>query len=190
MSDNEPHSWTRRILSDNPALLLSGVYLVASLIGLVYSWAFLREFGIDVFLYAEISDFFLASLKEPFTWLVSILAVGLVLFDNGMSRRAQRRPPHRLLRWYGSEGYRRINYLVMVLLIGLFLFVLAVRQADEIRAGTGDTITLKLGDGSGPQRIVLLGTTGKFLFGYDRPAGLVRIHPHESIQTISFEAPY
>lgn len=189
MNDVEHTSWTRRVLADNPALLLSGLYLLASLIGLVYSWAFLREFGIDVFLYADISDFFLASLKEPFTWLLSAFAIGLVLFDNAMSRRAQRRGKRGVLRWYGSERYRRINYLVMVLLVGLFLFALALQQAEDIRGGSGTVVMLELGDGSAPQRVVLLGTTGTFLFGFDRATNRVRIHPHETILTISMQAP-
>ena len=71
---------------EHPAFFASGLYFAASLIGLVYSWAFLRAFGINVFRYAEISDFFLASLKEPFTWVLTVLAVTLVLLDNANSR--------------------------------------------------------------------------------------------------------
>ena len=94
------------MLQEHPALILSAMYFVASLIGLVFSWDFLRIFNINVFRYAEISDFLLASLKEPFTWLLAVVAVALVLFDNAMSRRVEARGPGRFFRWYGTSRYR------------------------------------------------------------------------------------
>ncbi|MGI9225435.1 MAG: hypothetical protein ACR2QX_13205, partial [Woeseiaceae bacterium] len=66
---------------------MSGLYVAASIIGMFYSWAFLRRFGINVFNYAQISDFLLVSLKEPFTWGLVILAIVLVMLDNASSRR-------------------------------------------------------------------------------------------------------
>ena len=69
-NDPEQTSWIRHMLGEHPAFLVSGLYLVASLIGLVYSWTFLNAFGINVFRYAEMSDFLLASLKEPVTWVL------------------------------------------------------------------------------------------------------------------------
>jgi hypothetical protein len=53
------------VLREHPALLVSTFYLAASFVGMFYSRAFLRRFGINVFNYAQISDFLLASLKEP-----------------------------------------------------------------------------------------------------------------------------
>lgn len=43
--------------------------------------------GINFFNYAQISDFLLASLKEPFTWVYVALGILLVLGDNAISRR-------------------------------------------------------------------------------------------------------
>ena len=81
----------KRLLSEHPALLVSIVYFAASIIGMFYSWDFLRRFGINVFHYAQIGDFLLASLKEPFTWILVFLAIGLMVFDNAMSRRHQKK---------------------------------------------------------------------------------------------------
>ena len=78
MADNSQVTHlTRTLLKEHPALLVSALYVGASTIGMFYSWAFLRHFGINVFNYAQISDFLLASLKEPFTW--GWVAVALVL---------------------------------------------------------------------------------------------------------------
>ncbi len=177
------------MLVEHPAFLISGVYLVASLIGLVYSWAFLQAFGINVFRYAEISDFLLASLKDPFTWILAVFAVALVLFDNAMSRRVQASVPGRFIRWYGSERYRQLNYLMLVSMVTLFLFVFAAVNERNIRDGKAEVVHVFLTDGSPPKRLIMLGTTAKYVFLFDHVEERVDMHPHESILTITKSAP-
>lgn len=189
VSESKQHSWPRQALAEHPALLVSVIYFVASLIGLVYSWAFLRGFGINVFRYAEISDFLLASMKEPFTWFLAILAVMLVAFDNRMSLRVQRRGSSRLSRWYGSVPYRRINYLVAVLLVCVFLFSYATTKERGIREGEGELVSVQLIDASAPKQMVMLGTTARFVFLYDQATERVDIHPIGSILTITKPSP-
>jgi len=189
MSDRKLSSWTRRTLVEQPAVLVSGLYLVASVIGLVYSWAFLHGFGINVFRYAEISDFLLASLKEPFTWALAIFAVAMFLVDNAMSRRLEARGLNRFFRWYGSERYRQTNYLALAMMIIIFLFVYATSKELSIRDGEGDIVTVHLTDASPPKQLTMLGTTGKFVFLFDHVAERVDIHPHESILMITKSAP-
>lgn len=189
MSDSRLNSWAHRALTEHPALIVSGLYLVASLIGLVYSWFFLRGFSINAFRYMEISDFLLASLKEPFTWALVALAVVLILFDNTMSLRVQRRGPGRLWRWYGSKWYRYVNYLGSVFLVVVFLWTFATVKERGIRNGGGEIVTVHLTEGSPAKQRVLLGTSGKFVFLYDRAAERVYIHPHESILMITKSAP-
>lgn len=43
--------WIRKMLQEHPALFLSAMYFVASYIGLIFSWDFLRFFNINVFRY-------------------------------------------------------------------------------------------------------------------------------------------
>ena len=189
MSESKQHSWPRRALADHPALLVSGIYFVASLIGLVYSWAFLRAFGINVFRYAEISDFLLASLKEPFTWFLAILAVILVAFDNAVSLRVQRRGLSRFFGWYGSDRYRQLNYLAAVFIVVVFLLSYATTKEREIRDGEGEVVSVYLTDASPPKQLVMLGTTARFVFLYDQVAERVDIHPNESILMITKLSP-
>ena len=126
MSQSEEESWIRRTLTEQPALLVSLMYLFASVIGLFYSWAFLRPFGINMLQYAEISDFLLASIKEPLTWVLALIAVVVIQLDNFMSSRVQSLKSGPYSRWYGSwygsDRYRQLNYLVFVLLAAAFLF--------------------------------------------------------------------
>ena len=69
--NNDTESRLYAVFREHPALIVSGFYVLASFVGMFWSWAFLRRFGIDVFDYAQISDFLLASLKEPFTWVLA-----------------------------------------------------------------------------------------------------------------------
>ncbi len=192
MSDNDNQDriiWIRRMLAEHPAFLLSGLYFVASLIGLMYSWDFLRFFGINIFRYAEISDFLLTSLKEPFTWVLAILAVLLVLFDNAASRRVEAHGPGRFFRWYGSERYRQINYVAAIAVVAVFLHTYAVLKERSIRDGNAELVTIQLADNSPARDMVMLGTTSRFAFFYDHLSEQVYIHPHESILVITKPSP-
>ena len=178
-------SWMRQMLAEHPALLFSGLYLTASLIGLVYSWIFFGFFDINIFRYAEISDFLLASLKEPFTWILTLLAMSLVWLDNSGSRKVAAKGPGRMSRWYASPLYRKINYFVAIGLMTLFLYSYADKQSKKIRSGTAATVTVRLADGSQPIERVMLGTTTQFSFFYDTNQQQVTIYPHESVLSFS-----
>lgn len=175
----------QRLLVEHPALLVSALYVTASAIGMFFSWDYLRLFGINVFLFAEISDFLLASLKEPFTWLLTFVAVVLVLLDNAMSRRVGRRATSRWIAWYGTPGYRAVNYVVAIMIVLLFLHGFAIIKSRDTREGEGDMVTVTLADGSAGRQMLLLGTTGRFVFFFDHRDNRVDIHPNENILTIT-----
>ena len=189
MNDSSTTQWLRKLLSEHPALLISGIYVLASLIGMFFSWAYLRQFGINVFRYAEISDFLLASLKEPLTWALAVFALLLVMLDNAWSRRVQTRGPSRYFGWYGSTRYRAVNYAASLLVVALFLYTYATLKHREVRDGEGEYVSVTLADGSVRKNIVLLETTGRFIFLFDPGQNRVDIHPHESVLTISKFAP-
>ena len=166
-------------------MVFSILYLIASLIGLLYSWAFLNAFGINVFRYADISDFLLASLKEPMTWLLAFAALLSVALDNTYSLRVERRGAHRWFRWYGSERYRRVNYTVFFGLTAVMLYVYAIDKADNVRDDGGERFSVQLTDGAAPKQRVMLGTTARFVFLYNPEQERVEIHPTESILLLS-----
>jgi hypothetical protein len=188
-TDTKQHSLLQRVLSEHPALLVTSLYFVASSIGLVYSWAFLRGFGINIFHYAEISDFLLASLKEPFTWLLTLLGVLMVTLDNALSRRVAQTSKGRFFRWYASKRYRQINFILAAIAIIIFLFAYAQKAERDVREGAGDLVTVHLTDGSPPKRLIILATTVKFIIFYEHATQRVDIHPNESILMLSFTSP-
>ncbi|MGB5687807.1 MAG: hypothetical protein WBM45_00935 [Woeseiaceae bacterium] len=176
------------IFREHPALLVSGLYLAASFIGMFYSWAYLRRFGINVFNYAQISDFLLASLKEPSTWALVFLAVALVLIDNRWSARVERKQPGRRWAWYGSPRYRFINNFAALLMVLAFIFAYANRQANNTLDGDGKMVDVTFADSTEEHTYTLLGTTGQFVFLYDVEARRVHIHPFEAVSEIAFQA--
>lgn len=180
----------KKILSDHPALVVSGFYVAASVVGMFYSWVFLREFGINVFNYAQVSDFLLASLKEPMTWALVLLAGMLVHLDNMSSRRFGRRENRsKWVAWYGTPRYRFFNNFAVVALVALYIYVFAWDQARDTRAGSGKIVDVMFADSGAATSALMLGTTGQFVFLYDDTTERVDIHPIENIHSISFRAP-
>ena len=171
---------------EHPALLASAFYVAASAVGMFWSWAFLRNFGVNVFNYAQISDFLLASLKEPFTWALVALAVVMVMADNANSRRVGRKENLKWLGWYGSPRYRFVNNVGAIAIVAVFIFAYAKLEADDVREGAGRIVDVAR-DGK-VRSATLLGTTGQFVFLYDATSERVDIHPIENIESISFQA--
>lgn len=189
VSTASPRTRLGAVLRKHPALLGSLVYITASAIGMFYSWDYLRRFGIDVFHFAQISDFLLGSLKEPFAWLAVITASALVSLDSWYSRRCEARGAARWLRWYANPRYRSMNYLGVVVITLVFLDVLATVNAEATMAGSRPRVEVRLADGSAARTVTLLGTTGQFLFLFDASTGRVTIHPHESVLAINLAMP-
>jgi len=183
-----PNSRMIAVFREHPALLVSAFYVAASFIGMFYSWAYLREFGINVFNYAQISDFLLASLKEPFTWALVALAVVAILIDNKSSLRVERKRPGKLWAWYGSPRYRFINNFAVILMVLILIFSFANRQAINTQEGDGKLVDVTFTDSAVAQTSTLLGTTGQFVFLYDVEIERVHIHPLEAISSIAFQA--
>jgi len=179
----------KKIITEHPALMVSALYVAASVIGMFYSWAYLRQFGINVFNYAQISDFLLVSLKEPFTWVLVVLALLLMSFDNAMSRRVQGKSPGKWLHWYASPRYRFFNNFAALFGILLLIYAFANVQGRDTRDGEGKFVDVILADGGTAATELLLGTTGQFVFLFDADAERVNIHPIENIHSISFAVP-
>ena len=169
-------------------MLVSAFYVAASVIGMFYSWAYLSHFGINVFNYAQLGDFLLASLKEPSTWALVFLALALVLIDNASSRRIEKRGPGKWLRWYASPRYRFANLFAAIAIVLIFIFLYAQTQARNTKSGEVRLVDVIFDEGGAAKTAALIGTTGQFVFLYDSNTERVDIHPIESIHSISFQA--
>ena len=151
------------ILRDHLAVLVSALYVAASVIGMLWSWIFPQYFDVDFFDYAQVSDFLLASLKEPFTWVLVFAAVALVMADNALSRRFERKLKTKWLAWYASPRYRSANFLAAVLLVALFIFFYAAEEAKDVKNGEGQRVMVTLADVGTAEGPIFLATTGQFI---------------------------
>jgi hypothetical protein len=176
------------ILREHPALLVSAFYVAASVIGMFYAWSYLRFFDINVFNYSQISDFLLASLKEPYTWALVFVTVTLVWGDNANSRRVARKGPSKWFRWYASPRYRFINNFVAIYVVLSFIYIFASFEARDTKKGEGKVVDVTFAESGEVSTSMLLGTTGQFVFLYDPLTERVDVHPIESIHAISFQA--
>lgn len=183
-----PNSRLIALFKEHPALLVSALYLGASFIGMFYSWAFLRRFDINVFNYAQISDFLIASLKEPFTWGLVLLAALMFWMDNRWSMRAERKGVGKRWAWYASPRYRFVNNFGAIIMVMTFIFAFATKMANDTRAGDGKFVDVTFIESEDEQTAILLGTTQQFVFLFDANMERVYIHPIEAIASIEFQA--
>ena len=186
-------TWLTR-LGENPGALLTLAYLLVSLLGLCFSWALLREFNINVFSFADVTDFLMAAFREPMTFLlaVSALGVGLLLhFIAGWEIRwLERRGPRsavgrnflafeRTMRRYGV--YTVSGFLGYT---GLFILLFAHGEAGAIREGDGERVVVQVADDPTPVPGLLLGATSRFVFVYRPELGQAEAIPQENILRI------
>jgi hypothetical protein len=114
----------------NPTLLLTLLYALITGVGILSSWALYREFGINIFDYAEIGDFLLAAFKSPRALdnliaslgSLSLIIVFLVLFAWGA--RLGERPWAARFRPGGSLFWLTVSFgtILYIIMFVLFLF--------------------------------------------------------------------
>lgn len=190
----EAHTpWWHR-LADNPALVVTLAYLLVSFMGLAFSWALLQEFGINVFSFADVTDFLMAAFREPMTFVLasSALLVGvLTQWLAGVEIRwLQRRDPksafgRRYLRFERRMKSHGVYFVFTFLLYSVvFISRYAIFEAEEIRQGRGESVVLQAADDAAPVPGLLLGATSRFVFLYRPDTGQAEALPQENILRI------
>lgn len=179
---------------ENPGLLVTVAYLLVSLIGLSFSWALLREFGLNVFSFADVTDFLMAAFREPMTFVLSLTALILGLATQWLAGREvrwleRRQPTSRIGRRYlalTQSSYRQGLYMVAIFLLYTVVFILryAQNEAADIRAGVGERVVVQAADDAAPVPGLLLGATSRFIFLYRRDTGQAEAIPQENILRI------
>ncbi|GAB4462141.1 MAG: hypothetical protein OHK0029_28460 [Armatimonadaceae bacterium] len=184
-----------RFLLEQPAFALSLAYLLIGIVGSFYYYRLFAEFGINVFEFAEISDFLLVVFRQP---LIPAFSIGFGLIIYFLYR------IHRFLRRYASvydslaarwlANVPSIRPYLLVMLAGVPFFVAwiiplcAHRIAQDIRTGKTRAAHVFLNSDAteryAPWREMrLIGVTGRFVIFFDENEGTVII-PGESIRQI------
>jgi len=188
MSNSSPKNVFNWLVS-NRAMILPFLYLFASSIGMFFYWVYFSVFGINIFDFADVSDFLLMSFRKPLTWVIAVAAGLIIVFDNAMSRRAEGRIKIRFLRWYGSPRYRQSNYLAGFILVVGYIWLFATMSASSVLKGKGQQVEVTLTDASRSTTTTMLGSTTQFLFLFDDNSMSVAIHPFEQVHSIKVVVP-
>lgn len=180
----------------HPGLVLTGGYLAATALGMLSSWTFYSRFGINVFHYAQISDFILVPFRNPLATLAILSAVPVVWLliktDDLLGRH---------FRWYrGPEKLRALSRTpaAWALYMTLYAYVFSVEYsghlAAQMEAGEVRTVEAQLQSGqylgqdaTQPFRTSVLGTTTGYVFLYDVGSGVVTIVPVENLASLTLE---
>ena len=186
------HGAAFRLLTNHPGILISGLYLLASAIGMLDSWWYYRHFGVNVFLYSDLADFLLASFRSPTAWFVVVLVAAIAAWEQVASlRRSRSASKWRVLRVLGSRRYRQTSVVISPLLAVVYIVLYAGMRADAMADGPGgQEVRVSFATSQADDRTaVLLGSTLNFVFLLDRSTGSVSVHPYENVLAIESSAP-
>lgn len=175
-----------RLLRQEPALIVSGGYVLLSLLGLWSSYFFYLRFQLSILDYLQISDFLVAGLRDPA--YAGILGGGILLaIVVGWPDTLRRRNPDKVERlrarhwaWrvvfsqssftrWDASGLRPLTGLcvAVVCFMALGAAIYSMNKAEKIRdAGQGSPVRIHLaGDTSPlPGDARLLGSSSAFVF--------------------------
>lgn len=178
--------------ADHPGVWVPALYMIGSTIGMLDSWWFFHQFGINVFLYSEVADFLLASFREPGAWLIMAWSTFIGICDySGSLRVGSSGSTRRWLRWYASRRYRQVGWIFGVVITVAYIAIFAGGRANDVYEGRrGKQVRVLLtSDPTTEKTAVLLGSTISFLFLYDRDARTVSIHPYENVLAVNSDVP-
>jgi hypothetical protein len=195
---------TRRLFSamkEHPALGLTSGYLLISLLGLSYEWTLFRQFAVNYFHYAEVTDFLMGAFREPVTFALALSAVAvgklahlqLEWEDRWFRRREPRSWLGRGYRRFSRSGFNRYSPVgLFFLYVVLFIWIYSDHRAERIREGGGYRVQVTLSERSPADAAfsaTLLGTSSRFVFLFEARAGLTWVVPHENLSWIRVAMP-
>lgn len=194
-------------LRENPGLVLTGIYVAASIIGVLYHFLLFRRFGVNVLEFSEASDFLMVVVRDPLTVALALLGVPFYLVYGALTAPLSRwsRRHFAVLRSTPEKRRKSIARLrpwwplMQAVFIGiyaiLFVMVYSTWRAKQIRAGDFRKVAVEYKTDSprpdGSLRLEdlgLLGTTARFVFLYDRANRRTEVVPLDSIARLVWDA--
>ncbi len=207
LDDILPH--LLRALRREPALALSIGYLLVVGVGIFYNVSFYRKFDIPILTLSQIGDFLVAGIQQPVAIVLVLSTFPLCwVFDRWNMRyrsrllqrsgrlRALENPSRwqrlrlRLADWSLGQPHQELfAYLLIIPLYGwAFVSMYAQHRAEAVRKGETAVVRVWLAtpmdDLEQGRHYMWLGTTGSYVFVYDREAGRSVVFPVENVQRI------
>ncbi len=197
------------LLRREPALGLTGVYLLVAMAGLFHSYRYYAQFDIPILSLLQVGDFLTAGVQEPMALLLVLSTLPIVwLFDainvrvRGRMRRALARLPdieapnlwQRLrrgfLQWQTRRRDAYLRFMYAGILFGygwVFVSIYADHQVQRIREGQGRRVQVFLADGQSlaaadGSALRYLGAVAGYVFLFD--GSKAQILPVQAISRI------
>ena len=191
---------------EQPGVAITVGYLVLSLIGIMFSWALFDKFNVPFFQFADVTDFLLAVVREPVTFLLALGAIPVAVFLFRLTRHTQafyakHRRKSFIFRWLHridrTLGPTPLGFtFALATYAFLFITLYAAWKADRIKAGEGERVQVRATREAGPivgeeitARLTLLGTTTQYVFLFDPEQQATHVVPAENIAAIEFNGP-
>lgn len=191
-------------LAANPALAFTLGYLLLTVIGVAYTWALYRRFGVNVLDYAETTDFLVAVAREPLVILAVLAPIPVyMLYMSATARTSRwlRRRWKRFDRW-SVEAERRYTArptpmvpATKALFIAVYAFLFITLQSgwqaarlrrDDARQVAVEFKTGSWREGESTWTGTVIGTTTRFVFIYDREHWRVEAVPLDAVARLRF----
>ena len=182
---------------EHPGLVVSGAYFAATLVGMMSSWTLYGRFDINIFHYAQLSDFVLVAVRNPLATASILFALPVVWFvmitDAWMAERVS---------WYRYiYGGKRLHALsrsagALLFYLVLYAYAFALLYSGQVernvRSGNLPVVEAQLASGvylgrdaTSPFQTGMLGATSGWVFLYDVSAGVASAVPLENVVSLT-----
>lgn len=189
--------WRAWLRTENLGLGLTLGYLFLTALGMFHRALVFLMFRINVFDYAQPSDFLLAALRDPLIIIASVAPIPIVALYFKWSYRFQNRSGKANWLLFGGDKSRALanKYRQPLYVLTAVLWALAAslhyanRVADDLRAGKGRRVHVELlapsiASVADTSPLLLLGTTQNYVFLYDASRQMTSIVPVNNISRI------
>ena len=178
----------KQFIREHPTLLLTISYFNVTIIGVIYSYYYYREFGINIIKFVDLSDFLLAPILEPFSILIFISWVLFSLLCLKLEFIMRKR-----FKSYGRFVEKRLNpkysdplfFTIMAFIFTIiFLKSLAVDNVNEMKNGEFDQYKVAFSQLNGRQEeqtLALIGGSSRYLYFYKVETKNTLIIPVENV---------
>jgi len=176
----------KSFIREHPTLILTFCYSIITSIGVIYSYFFYNEFGINILKFADLSDFLLASILEPISVIIFLAIVVAAWIAFTLDKKLSTK-----LKGYGRWLKKMPKYFepvfgVIAISIIAIMYVryFAIANADEVKAGVIDEYTVRFSDSGELLQLgtlALLGSSSRFSYFYDLNTTRALVVPLENI---------
>jgi hypothetical protein len=186
--NNQPaFQWFAGSFKSHPTLIISLIYFIASVWGMLYEVFLLLEFRIYAFHYSRIYEFFLSAFKAYEVSIVSILCVLLILYFFFHLSKIKR---ERKIKRFFLKG----AITIIILLMFLFPYIYAALRADYLRTAPQKIVSVVVKTDNTvysaeffKSEVVLISSSENFLYLYHRNSKKSFVIPISNILLIEYD---